>query len=107
MTVRAWPCLRARAAAVAIAGALAGTLGAIDAHAQPSMRSGVPEHPPHGRFLPPRSPRQAPVGAASVPVMRTAVPDFDEHQRDGHMTPEERRLLRQHIEDAVRELYKR
>jgi hypothetical protein len=42
-------------------------------------------------------------------MMRTASsPDeFGDHQRDGHMTPEERRLLRQHIEDAVRELYKR
>jgi len=34
-------------------------------------------------------------------------PDLDQRRRDGHMTPEERRLLRQHIEDAVRELYKR
>ena len=33
--------------------------------------------------------------------------DFDTSQRDGHMTPEERHLLRQHIEEAVRELYKR
>jgi hypothetical protein len=39
---------------------------------------------------------------------RAAVPpDLDQRRRDGHMTPEERRLLRQHIEDAVRELYKR
>jgi hypothetical protein len=41
-------------------------------------------------------------------MMRAAVPpDLDQRRRDGHMTPEERRLLRQHIEDAVRELYKR
>jgi hypothetical protein len=41
-------------------------------------------------------------------IVRTAVPpDLDQRRRDGHMTPEERRLLRQHIEDAVRELYKR
>lgn len=54
-------------------------------------------------------------GGASVarsnvpdPVSRDAVPpDLDQRRRDGHMTPEERRLLRQHIEDAVRELYKR
>ncbi|PLZ03777.1 hypothetical protein CY652_04700 [Burkholderia sp. WAC0059] len=40
--------------------------------------------------------------------MRPAIPpDLDERRRDGHMTPEERHLLRQHIEDAVRELYKR
>lgn len=41
-------------------------------------------------------------------AVRSAVPpDLDQHRRDGHMTPEERHLLRQHIEDAVRELYKR
>jgi hypothetical protein len=41
-------------------------------------------------------------------MLRTAIPsDLDQHRRDGHMTPDERRLLRQHIEDAVRELYKR
>jgi hypothetical protein len=52
-------------------------------------------------------PRHA-AGAASAPIMRTnTLLDFDTTQRDGHMTPEERRLLRQHIEDAVRELYKR
>ncbi|MGF6479293.1 hypothetical protein QFZ91_001456 [Paraburkholderia sp. JPY419] len=45
---------------------------------------------------------------ASDVMLRTAVPpDLDQRRRDGHMTPEERRLLRQHIEDAVRELYKR
>lgn len=45
---------------------------------------------------------------ASDITQRTAVPpDLDQRRRDGHMTPEERRLLRQHIEDAVRELYKR
>ncbi|KVF07308.1 hypothetical protein WJ05_22490 [Burkholderia vietnamiensis] len=39
---------------------------------------------------------------------RSAVPpDLEQRRRDGHMTPEERHLLRQHIEDAVRELYKR
>ena len=41
-------------------------------------------------------------------AVRSAVPpDLEQHRRDGHMTPEERHLLRQHIEDAVRELYKR
>ncbi|PAJ80294.1 hypothetical protein [Burkholderia ubonensis] len=41
-------------------------------------------------------------------VARSAVPpDLEQRRRDGHMTPEERHLLRQHIEDAVRELYKR
>lgn len=47
-------------------------------------------------------------GSAPEPASRDAVPpDLDQRRRDGHMTPEERRLLRQHIEDAVRELYKR
>lgn len=51
----------------------------------------------------------APAGRnAPEPASRDAVPpDLDQRRRDGHMTPEERRLLRQHIEDAVRELYKR
>jgi hypothetical protein len=45
---------------------------------------------------------------APEPASRDAVPpDLDQRRRDGHMTPEERRLLRQHIEDAVRELYRR
>ena len=49
-----------------------------------------------------------PARPASDITQRTAVPpDLDQRRRDGHMTPEERRLLRQHIEDAVRELYKR
>ena len=49
-----------------------------------------------------------PAHPASDITQRTAVPpDLDQRRRDGHMTPEERRLLRQHIEDAVRELYKR
>ncbi len=44
----------------------------------------------------------------STPILRAAVPpDLDQRRRDGHLTPDERRLLRQHIEDAVRELYKR
>ena len=34
-------------------------------------------------------------------------PEISERRLDGHMSPDERRLLRQHIEDAVRELYKR
>jgi len=45
---------------------------------------------------------------APEPASRDVVPpDLDQRRRDGHMTPEERRLLRQHIEDAVRELYRR
>ncbi|QBQ97525.1 hypothetical protein E1956_10280 [Paraburkholderia pallida] len=52
--------------------------------------------------------RDVPARPASDITQRTAVPpDLDQRRRDGHMTPDERRLLRQHIEDAVRELYKR
>jgi hypothetical protein len=51
---------------------------------------------------------EPPPRPASDINQRPAVPpDLDQRRRDGHMTPEERRLLRQHIEDAVRELYKR
>lgn len=108
MTVRAWPRMRAQVIAVAIAGAVAGTVGALDARAQPSPRRSEADHPPHRRFAPFRTSRATPSSAASAPILRTAVPPgSEEHQRDGHMTPEERRLLRQHIEDAVRELYKR
>jgi hypothetical protein len=60
-------------------------------------RYGHAEHPNFQRAAP-----------APPPIMRAAAPSpFDEQRTDGHMTPEERRLLRQHIEDAVRELYKR
>ncbi|WP_420813246.1 hypothetical protein [Pararobbsia silviterrae] len=61
------------------------------------------DHPPHRsphRFsrivIPPPPPTPDPVP-----------PEISEHRHDGHMSPDERRLLRQHIEDAVRDLYKR
>jgi hypothetical protein len=119
MTVgRALPRMRARVAAVAIAGALASLTVAADAQAQAPARERRVEqaHPWHRRYLPPRrEPLAHPGSAASapnvqgVPIMRTASSpaEFGDHQRDGHMTVDERRLLRQHIEDAVRELYKR
>lgn len=99
-----WPNLRLRAIALATASTLAGAVSP-SAHAEPSAASagyphvrGLGKHP-HGAFA------DQPASAA---IMRTAVPpEMDERRRDGHMTPEERRLLRQHIEDAVRELYKR
>jgi len=49
------------------------------------------------------------VGFSETPASAAQeIPDTDSDRRqNGHMTPEERRLLRQHIEDAVRELYKR
>lgn len=116
MTVgHALPRLRVRIAAVAIAGAVASLIVAADAHAQAPQRERRVEraHPfrPYGhRYLPPEpQTHPAPVSAPPTSIVRTASsPDeFGNHQRDGHMTPDERRLLRQHIEDAVRELYKR
>ncbi len=59
---------------------------------------------PRGKGAPPHQ-LQADRGGDGA---RSAVPpDLEQRRRDGHMTPEERHLLRQHIEDAVRELYKR
>lgn len=117
MTVgRALPRMRARIAAVAIAGAVASLTVAADAQAQARERRVEQPHPWHRRYLPPRrEPLAHPAPAASAPsgqgapIMRTASSpaEFGDHQRDGHMTVDERRLLRQHIEDAVRELYKR
>ncbi|HZZ01440.1 hypothetical protein [Paraburkholderia sp.] len=103
-----WPNVRLSVIALAVAGTLAGTLGPTLAHAQPSADRAMSE----------RAPRSANSRAnrhnlnndrpASDAMLRTAVPpDLDQRRRDGHMTPDERRLLRQHIEDAVRELYKR
>lgn len=115
---RALPRMRARVAAVAIAGAVASLTVAADAQAQPPVRERrIEQHQPwHRRYLPPRrEPLAHPAPAASAPdtqsapILHTASSpgEFGDHQRDGHMTPDERRLLRQHIEDAVRQLYKR
>ncbi|HEV3422289.1 MAG TPA: hypothetical protein VG105_00610 [Paraburkholderia sp.] len=105
-----WPNVRLSVIALATAGTLAGTLGPKLAHAQASdERASSPRAPrSHGSKAshPPRD--QNIDHPASDVMIRTAVPpDLDQRRRDGHMTPEERRLLRQHIEDAVRELYKR
>ena len=111
MTVgRTLPRLRARVVAVAIAGAVVSLTVAAQAQAQAPVRERRVEHQlrtMHRRYLPP--PRENPAPAsAPAPTMRTASSpaEFSDHQRDGHMTPDERRLLRQHIEDAVRELYR-
>ncbi|MFM0054576.1 hypothetical protein PQR64_03050 [Paraburkholderia phytofirmans] len=104
-----WPNVRLSVIALAVAGTLAGSLGPTLAHAQPSADRAASER---GE----RAPRQGKANRrdpntdrpASDVMLRTAVPpDLDQRRRDGHMTPDERRLLRQHIEDAVRELYKR
>jgi hypothetical protein len=106
MTVVAWPRMRVQVVAFAFVGAVAVAVGSTDAHAQPQRRSAFESHSPR-RYLP-RVQRQHSAGVGSAPTVRTTtVFDFDTTQRDGHLTPEERRLLRQHIEDAVRELYKR
>ncbi|MFL9906890.1 hypothetical protein [Paraburkholderia sp. RL17-337-BIB-A] len=103
-----WPNVRLSVIALAVAGTLAGTLGPTLAHAQPTAERAASERAP--RSANPRSNRHPPTNEspASDIMLRTAVPpDLDQRRRDGHMTPDERRLLRQHIEDAVRELYKR
>jgi hypothetical protein len=104
-----WPNVRLRVIALAVAGTLTGTLGSTSAWAQPSPdRMANPRSSSHNGNKAPRQPRSNNEQPASDILMRTAVPpDLDQRRRDGHMTPDERRLLRQHIEDAVRELYKR
>lgn len=66
---------------------------------------------PHVRAASPRGGKQA----APVRTPASAVDQGDRRnddlpnpppgRRNGHMSPEDRRLLRQHIQDAVRELY--
>jgi hypothetical protein len=106
-----WPNVRLSMIALAVAGTLTATLGPTLAHAQSSDdRASSPRVPRYRGSKPSHPPRTPPDvdHPASDAMMRTAVPpDLDQRRRDGHMTPEERRLLRQHIEDAVRELYKR
>lgn len=103
-----WPNVRHSVIALAVAGTLAGSLGPTPARAQPSTERAASERAPRSGF-PRFKRRDSNVDhAASEVVTRTAIPpDLDQRRRDGHMTPDERRLLRQHIEDAVRELYKR
>ncbi|NML31304.1 hypothetical protein [Paraburkholderia antibiotica] len=103
-----WPNVRLSVIALAVAGTLAGSLGPTFAHAQPPAERAASERA--SRSGNGRANRHNPGidHPASDAILRTAVPpDLDQRRRDGHMTPEERRLLRQHIEDAVRELYKR
>lgn len=97
---------------LAVASAIAAALQATPAFAQPSGANRLENPNPPARGQNAKALHQlkgdAPDHPASDLATRTAVPpDLDQRRRDGHMTPEERRLLRQHIEDAVRELYKR
>ncbi|MBW9130595.1 hypothetical protein EN871_18285 [bacterium M00.F.Ca.ET.228.01.1.1] len=103
-----WPNVRLSVIALAVAGTLAGTLGPTLAHAQPSADRAASERASRSSNLKPNRRSSNSERPASDVMLRTAVPpDLDQRRRDGHMTPDERRLLRQHIEDAVRELYKR
>ncbi|HTI16443.1 MAG TPA: hypothetical protein VL598_02130 [Trinickia sp.] len=105
MAQAAWPRARAQAIAIALAGAFVGMIGFPQgAHANPHRRGAFDLH----LHRLPRAHREHSASSAGAPIMGTnTLLDFDTTQRDGHMTPEERRLLRQHIEEAVRELYKR
>lgn len=99
--------------ALALAGGVVAALDPVAARAQPSadrFDRPRPNSHPAGYRPPAHRFRSDPPGhPASDPDLRPPAvpPDLDQRRRDGHMTPEERRLLRQHIEDAVRELYKR
>lgn len=108
--------MRHTVTALALASGVVVALNPVAAHSQPSDEHlevpHSPSHPPHTPGSKPSSRRfrsDEPDTTASDLSMRTSgvPPDLDQRRRDGHMTPEERHLLRQHIEDAVRELYKR
>ncbi|WP_144113804.1 hypothetical protein [Paraburkholderia sp. BCC1886] len=107
-----WPNVRLSVIALAVAGTLAGTLRPTVAFAQASADrvANRVENERGSRASGARASRRTfeTERPASDVMLRTVVPpDLDQRRRDGHMTPDERRLLRQHIEDAVRELYKR
>jgi hypothetical protein len=111
MTGGVWPNARSKMMALALAGGLAGAGSPGWAHAESFGEHPTPWHQAYRRkVVQPAHPEHPPPPdrPASDALVRAAVPpDLDRQRRDGHMTPEERRLLRQHIEDAVRELYKR
>jgi hypothetical protein len=111
MTGGVWPNARIKMVALALAGGLASAAGPVCVHAESFSEHPSQWHQAYRRKVaqPVRADRPVPPDhAASDAIVRAAVPpDLDRQRRDGHMTPEERRLLRQHIEDAVRELYKR
>ena len=111
MTGGVWPSARIKMMALALAGGLVSAVGSVCAHAQSYAEHPSEWHQVYRRKVaqPARTDHPSPPDhPASDAIVRAAVPpDLDQRRRDGHMTPEERRLLRQHIEDAVRELYKR
>ncbi|ALK31061.1 hypothetical protein bpln_1g22900 [Burkholderia plantarii] len=98
--------MRSSRIAWALAFAFAGLFASNLACAQRPERNAPSHRAPRPHV--PTPPRDSQLDRFDDPTGRSAVsPDLDERRRDGHMTPEERHLLRQHIEDAVRELYKR
>jgi len=106
------PTMRHTMLALALAGGVVAALESAPVRAQPSSDryedAQPPARGPNGKYPARRFRSDSPPRPASDINPRPAVPpDLDQRRRDGHMTPEERRLLRQHIEDAVRELYKR
>ncbi|RQH07372.1 hypothetical protein [Paraburkholderia dinghuensis] len=104
------PTMRLTMIALAFAGGVVAALDPVTASAQPSADRPRPiSHSAGYKPSAQRSHNDPPGRPASDPNPRTpgVPPDLDERRRDGHMTPEERHLLRQHIEDAVRELYRR
>ncbi|MEM5386058.1 hypothetical protein VSR68_21005 [Paraburkholderia phymatum] len=106
-----WPNMRLSVIAVAVAIVFVSAASPVSAHAESSTERTTESRPvqrPHMRTVRQSRNPNADRPASDAIVRATAVPpDLDQRRRDGHMTPEERRLLRQHIEDAVRELYKR
>ena len=87
-----------RALIIGLAGLLLGMASGVQAQAASDVR------PPHRKSVH-KTPRI--VIPPPPPAPDPVPPEISERRHDGHMNPEERRLLRQHIEDAVRELYKR
>lgn len=106
------PTMRHTMLALALAGGVVAALESASVLAQPfADRS---ENSQSGARSPGGKPSirrvrsdQIPHPASDINQRPAVPPDLDQRRRDGHMTPDERRLLRQHIEDAVRELYKR
>lgn len=86
-----------RTLTIGLAGLLLGIVSSV--HAQTASDDRSHRRGPHKTpriVIPPPPPAPDPVP-----------PEISERRHDGHMSLDERRQLRQHIEDAVRELYKR
>ncbi|WP_321899709.1 hypothetical protein [Paraburkholderia heleia] len=106
------PTMRHTMLALALAGGVAAAIESVPARAQPSADRY--ENSQSSARSPGSKPSLRRIRSDTIPRPASDInqragvpPDLDQRRRDGHMTPDERRLLRQHIEDAVRELYKR